>query len=135
MERLKLKLKDAQKSLATLKEVLKEPYSILVRDATIKRFEYTFDTYWKYLKEYLKEYLKIKKGITINSPKDCFREIFAQGLCTEEETEKLLEMTDSRNETAHTYKEEVANKIYSKIKGYAELMDKVLDKISAKAKD
>ncbi len=126
MERLKLKLKDAQKALKTLTEIFKEPYSIIIRDATIKRFEYTFDTLWKFCKEFL----KIKKGVLINSPKDCFREIFSQGLITEEETEKLLEMTDSRNETVHTYKEEVANKIYSEIKGYTELMDKVLGKIA-----
>ena len=125
MERLKLKLNDAQKALDTLKDILKEPYSIVVRDATIKRFEYTFDTLWKFLKEYL----KVNKGIPVNSPKDCFREIFSQGFTSEEETEKLLEMTDSRNETVHTYKQEVANTIYPRIKGYAELMDKVLGKV------
>ena len=125
MERLKLKLNDTQNSLNTLKEILKEPYSVIVRDATIKRFEYTFDTLWKFLKEYL----KVNKGISVNSPKDCFREIFSQGFTSEEETEKLLEMTDSRNETVHTYKQEVANKIYPKIKDYTELMDKVLGKV------
>lgn len=125
MERLKLKLTDTQNSLNTLKEILKEPYSIVVRDATIKRFEYTFDTLWKFLKEYL----KVNKGISVNSPKDCFREIFSQGFTSEEEAEKLLETTDSKNESIHTYKEEVAQKIFSRVKGYAELMDKVLSKI------
>ena len=41
-------------------------------------------------------------------------------------------MTDSRNETSHTYNEEIANKIFSTIKGYADLMDKVLTKITSK---
>jgi len=127
MERLKLKLNDAQKALATLKEISKEPYSIIIRDATIKRFEYTFDTLWKFLKEYL----KIQKGVIVNFPKDCFREILPLGICSEDEVRMLLEMTDSRNETVHTYKQEVANKIYPKIKGYAELMDKVLSKVKA----
>lgn len=125
MERLNLKFNDAQNALNTLKEVLKEPYSILTRDATIKRFEYTFDTLWKFLKEYL----KIKKGTIVNFPKDCFREILPLGICSEDEVAMLLEMTDSRNETAHTYKEDVAKEIYSKIKSYAELMAKVLGKV------
>ncbi|MBI3590111.1 MAG: nucleotidyltransferase substrate binding protein [Candidatus Melainabacteria bacterium] len=125
MERLELKQTDAKKALVSLKEIFKEPYSVIIRDATIKRFEYTFDTFWKYFKEYL----KIKKGINIRSPKDCFREMLSQGLCNEEETESLLKMTDSRNETTHTYKEEVANEIYSKIQTYTILMEKILGNI------
>ncbi len=72
MERLKLKYNDALKSLMTLEEILKEPFSIIIRDATIQRFEYTFEALWKFLKEYLKE----KEGIISNSPKACFKEIF-----------------------------------------------------------
>ena len=125
MERLDLKLKDTQKALTTLNEILKEPYSTIIRDATIQRFEYTFEAFWKYLKEFL----KTKKGIIANSPKDCFREIFSLGFTSEEETENLLKMTDSRNETTHTYKEEVANKIYTEIKNYSEFMDRILKKI------
>lgn len=127
MERLKLKLKKAQKALTSLKEILKEPYSIYIRDATIQRFEYTFEAFWKYLKEYI----KITKGANVTFPKDCFREIFRAELCNEDEASELLKMTDSRNETSHTYNEEVANDIYSKTKGYAELMDKVLSKVKA----
>lgn len=75
MERLELKLQDAQAALKSLQEALIEPYSIYIRDATIKRFEYTFDTFWKLLKEHL----IVNKGITVTSPKDCFRETFSQG--------------------------------------------------------
>ena len=125
MERLNLKSKKAQKALASLKEILKEPYSIYIRDASIQRFEYTFEAFWKFLKEHLKSV----KGIIVNSPKDCFREIFTNGYCNEDETSELLKMTDSRNETSHTYNEEVANKIFSKIKSYADLMQKVLNNI------
>ena len=126
MERLELKIEDAKKALTSLNEVMKEPYSIFIRDATIKRFEYTFDTFWKFLKEYL----KTSKGIIVNSPKDSFREVFSLGFTSEEETKQLLEMTDSRNETVHTYKKEVAEVIYKNIKGYAMLMEQVLTKIN-----
>ena len=118
MERLKIKYNDALRSLKTLGEILKEPFSIIVRDATIQRFEYTFEAIWKFLKEYLKE----KEGIISNSPKRCFKEIFPLGFLTEEETVRCLEMTDRRNDTSHTYKEEVAQLIYGEIQGYYKLM-------------
>ena len=122
MERIKLRYKDAKRAHGTLRSVLDEPYSVIVRDATIQRFEYTFESLWKFLKEYLKE----KEGIISNSPKNCFREIFSLGFLTEEETVKFLEMTDRGNETSHTYKEEVAESIYNKTKGYCSLIENLL---------
>lgn len=123
MERLKLRFKDAQNAITTLKEIMDEPFSIIVRDAAIQRFEYTFEAFWKFTKAFLKE----KEGIIANSPKACFREIFSLGICSEEETVQLQEMVDKRNETSHTYKEEVANLIYEKINEYFLLMRKILD--------
>ena len=128
MERLRLKYQDAFNALKTVADILKEPFSMIIRDATIQRFEYTFEALWKFLKEYLKE----KEGIVSNSPKACFKEIFSLGFLTEEETVRCLEMTDRRNDTSHTYKEEVAKLIYSKIKGYYTLMKNLLDQFEDK---
>lgn len=124
MERLRLRFEDAQNALRTLQEILKEPFSVIIRDAAIQRFEYTFEAFWKFIREYLKE----KEGIVANSPKASFRELFALGFCTEEETVQLQEMTDKRNDTSHTYKEQVAQNIYETLGGYALLMEKVLEK-------
>ncbi|MFH0771738.1 MAG: HI0074 family nucleotidyltransferase substrate-binding subunit [Candidatus Omnitrophota bacterium] len=122
MERLELKYKDAVKALNTLKDIAGEPFSVIVRDAAIQRFEYTFEAFWKFVKEYLKE----KEGIIANSPKSCFKEIFSLGFVDEEETVELQEMTDKRNDTSHTYKEEVARGIYEKIKDYSLLIERTL---------
>jgi len=122
MERLALRYQDAVRALNTLKEIVKEPFSTIVRDAAIQRFEYTFEAFWKFIREYLKE----KEGIIANSPKACFKEIFALGRVDEEETVALQEMTDKRNDTSHTYKQAVAQAIYEKINGYALLIEKVL---------
>lgn len=122
MERLELKYKDAQAALKTLDDILKEPYSVIVRDAAIQRFEYTFEAFWKFIKEYLKE----KEGLYVNSPKSCFRELFSMSIASEDEVFQLLEMTDRSNETSHTYKEKVAQNIYDKTKGFFLLMDKIL---------
>ena len=48
------------------------------------------------------------------------------GIIEEEETIRFLEMTDDRNMTSHTYKEEVAQVIYGKLKNYCELLQDVI---------
>jgi len=126
MERLKLKHDDAKRAVSTLNEILNEPYSIIVRDATIQRFEYSFEALWKYCKEYI----RMNEGISVNSPKACFRELFSLGIISKEDTVICLEMTDRRNETSHTYKEKVAEIIFEKVKNeYALLMKKIMDKL------
>ena len=125
MEKLARRIKEAEKALETLREILREPYSVIVRDATIQRFEYTFEIFWKLVKEYLYNH----EGIECNSPKSCFREASSVGLLSEEQTITCLEMTDDRNLTSHTYIEEVAESIYEKIRDYNELMDTVLNHI------
>lgn len=129
MERLELRYNDAVKALETLGDILNEEYSTIIRDATVQRFEYTFEAVWKFIKEYLKQ----KEGVVVNSPKSCFKEIFPLGFFDEDKTAACLEMTDRRNETSHMYKEAVAQVIYANIKGYyslmKELMDKFIDKI------
>lgn len=125
MEKFGRRVKEAEKALETLREILREPYSVIVRDATIQRFEYTFEIFWKLVKEYLYNH----EGIECNSPKSCFREASSVGLLSEEQTITCLEMTDDRNLTSHTYIEEVAESIYEKIRDYSELMDTVLNHI------
>ena len=126
MERLSLRQRDALRALKTLDDILKERFSIIVRDTTIQRFEYTFEALWKFLREYLKD----KEGIVCNSPKSCFRGISSLGLLTEEETVKCLEMTDSRNDTSRTYKEMVGEIIYRKVKKeYLSLMKNLMHKL------
>jgi nucleotidyltransferase substrate binding protein (TIGR01987 family) len=100
------------KAFLSLKSILEEPYSEIVRDATIRRFEYTFDLAWKSLRLYLSG----MHGILCNSPKSCFREGFKLELYDDKMTELFLQMTDERNETAHTYNENNADRIYQNIK-------------------
>ncbi len=126
MERLKLRYNDCRNAIKTLKIILDEKYSIIVRDATIQRFEYTFEAFWKFVKEFLRE----REGIVCNSPKKCFRELFSIGeVIGEKEATKLLEMVDDRNMTSHTYKEEVAQILFNRVNGYYNLMEKTISKL------
>ena len=123
MEKMTRRVEETKKALKTLTDISQEPYSMIVRDASIQRFEYTFEAFWKFLRDYLKEI----EGIKCNSPKSCFREALGAGLISEEQTMNCLEMTDDRNLTSHTYIEEVAEQIYKKVKDYCKLMDSIFD--------
>ncbi len=93
---------------------------------SIQRFEYTFELFWKTIRSYLKE----REGIISNSPKSCFRELFKIGILNENETEKMLEMTDMRNLTSHTYIEKVAQDIYNRVNNeYYKLIIKIMKRI------
>ncbi|MEA2081532.1 MAG: HI0074 family nucleotidyltransferase substrate-binding subunit [Elusimicrobiota bacterium] len=121
--RLKFKINNAQKAFQTFEDILKEPYSLMMRDAAIQRFEYTFESVWKMLKELLKE----DKGVIANFPKTVFRSIFSAGWINEQETKMCLDMTDDRNETVHIYNEKIAEKIFAELKEYCKLMKKILE--------
>ena len=123
MERLTLKYETAVKALNRLKDILSNKKTDIIRDAAIQRFEFTFEAHWKFISQYLRE----KEGVVENSPKACFRELLSLGKVTSDEATKLLEMTDRRNETSHTYNEDLAEKIYSELPEYRDLMGKVLD--------
>jgi nucleotidyltransferase substrate binding protein (TIGR01987 family) len=115
----------AERTLDSLTTILGEEYSEIVRDASIQRFEYTFESVWKALKVYLKE----REGIIPNSPKAVFRKLLDINLLTEAETQMALEMVDDRNLITHTYTEEVAETIFRKLTGYERLMLHLLEEI------
>jgi len=128
MGRLEVKFEDFKRALSTLEEILNREYSVEIRDATIQRFEYTFEALWKFLKVYLKE----KEGSEANFPKSVFRDCLSAGILSEEETALALKMVDDRNDTVHTYKESLAEEIFKKIPEYCKLMRKILDRIKEK---
>jgi nucleotidyltransferase substrate binding protein (TIGR01987 family) len=79
-------------------------------ESVIKRFEFSYEMFWKRLKEYQSQ----KYGSIIRSPRDTFRDAFEKNELTESEYTSLLEMIDDRNNTAHTYEEGVATEIIGK---------------------
>lgn len=51
---LAFRLKTTEQALATLESALAEPFTIIVRDAIIQRFECTFELAWKLLRKVAK---------------------------------------------------------------------------------
>jgi len=122
-------IKSTERALVTLDEVLAEPYSVFIRDASIQRFEYTFEAAWKLLKAHLLDV----EGVICSSPKACFRQALPAGLLSEEEVLLALEMTDDRNRTVHTYHEALADQIFARLAGYTDLMRHLFEEIARTA--
>ena len=53
MERVKERLHVARRALATLAQALNEPKTPMNRDASIQRFEYSYEAVWKAAQAYL----------------------------------------------------------------------------------
>ena len=109
----------AGEALATLVELAGDPDPpALVRDAAIKRFEYTFDTMWKAARICL---LRID-GRVERSPKSVIRACRELGLLTTADAERALAMSDDRNRTAHTDREELARDVMGRLGDHAALL-------------
>lgn len=128
MSLLNDKYQDAERALHSLEAILEEKPSEIIRDAAIQRFEFTVEAVWKYAKTYLHE----QEGIECYSPKSCLREIHAIGKIEEDETVKLLAMIDDRNQTVHTYHEEVAKEIFRKIPECSQLLRTIMTRLQPK---
>ena len=129
MNKLEPRLASCLRAISTLDEILNVPFSVIVRDAAIQRFEYSFESLWKLLKTYL----DVQEGVICNSSKRCFREALKVELLTVRETETCLKMTDDCNLTSHTYLEPVAEAIYGKLSAYLEVMKHLLTNIQNRA--
>lgn len=113
---------DFDKALSRLQEVLAMPKNGVVRDSAIKRFEIVFDLAWKTLKAFLEQ----QHNVQCVSPKTCFREAYNKGVIEDYEN-FWLTLADMRNETAHTYREDTAEKVYA-------ALPRALDMLGALAK-
>ena len=82
-----------------------------LRDASIQRFEFTIELFWKVLKKIL-AYEKVETG----TPRDTLSKAYQYHLIQDEEV--WLSMLDDRNNTSHAYKEKEAKLIFDHIKNY-----------------
>ncbi len=101
-ERFVLALEHYGKALARLREVLVESETDVVRDALIKRFEFTFETAWKAMYRWL-------RARDVKIAEEAFEVIpraFNAGLIADDAG--WTEMRRNRNLTSHAYNEEKA---------------------------
>ena len=102
-----VKLDELKKALARLREALARPKDDIVRDSVIQRFEFTVELSWKVLQKQLK-----LSGVPDPlAPKAIFREAARLGLVSDPEA--WIGFVDDRNLSSHTYKEDLAEKVYA----------------------
>jgi len=106
----KQRISNFQKALKQLQKFInKGSLNELEEQGLIQAFEYTYELAWKVMKDYF-EY----QGNThITGSRDAITEAFQNGLIEDEEG--WLKMIKSRNKSAHTYNEETAKEIKTKI--------------------
>ncbi|MFH0923149.1 MAG: HI0074 family nucleotidyltransferase substrate-binding subunit [Candidatus Falkowbacteria bacterium] len=115
-------LKDFNKAIDNLEEVLDLEKDNVTRDSAIKRFELCFDLAWKSIKNYAKI-----QGIECYSPRGCFKEAYMLKLI--EYSEKWMKIVDDRNLCAHLYSEDYADNVYQALDEYVEMFKKLLEKL------
>ncbi len=106
-----------RKAIASVEKVLLSQKTDVTRDAAIKRFEYTFELCWKFLKRWL-ENETADSTIDSFSKKELFRVGREYGLIRD--VELWFKYNRARNETSHTYNEAKAEEVYAVIKDFLE---------------
>ena len=96
---------DYAKVVRRLIEVYEQPYSSFMRDSAIQRFEMCWELAWKVLRLRL-----AREGIEALTPRQVFQEALQAGLISDGNAWSALQK--KRNETSHTYDEELADEVY-----------------------
>ncbi len=135
MEELNKKRQQLLDALATLADAIEilstEENNRLyqsLRDSLIHRFEYSIDSFWKFLKLFLEEKLLIIPKL--DSPRPIIRDAKTAGIITEQEANILIQCIADRNLTSHTYREQVSIEIASHVLLYYKTMKEIVDKLS-----
>ncbi len=92
----------------------------LAIDATIQRFEFTFELAWKAIKKFA----GFLKAGECNSGRSCIRLAYKLGWIDDEE--KWLSLLEARNLTSHTYSEGTAWEVYEAIKREHAIFEKLI---------
>ena len=105
-----------------MKEAAKAQPTPMNKDATIKRFEFTFELSWKTIQEYLRD-----QGIDSRSPKNSIRE--GAKIQIIDSPENWFAFLEHRNLASHTYNETIADRVYEKAVTFPAEIDSLLEKI------
>ncbi|EAA25774.1 nucleotidyltransferase substrate binding protein [Rickettsia sibirica] len=128
MSKINLKLEKFRKAFMKLEDIYLKPTTEdrAYIDATIQRFEFTFELAWKFLKEYFSQ-----KGTFLHYPKEVIKEAFVAGIINDESL-WIYMLTDRSNMISYTYDKKLADEIYNRIRTYVPELKKLLNIIDLK---
>lgn len=81
----------------------------MIKEGLIERFEYTHELAWNVMKDYA----RFQGNANVGGSRDSTREAFQIKIVSDAKV--WMDMIGSRNKTSHTYNEEIADEIFSKI--------------------
>lgn len=121
---LPLGFRETERAIRRLAEALAEPEANrLAVDGTIQRFEFSFELFWKLLSRLL-----LAQGAEVTLPREALERAYAAGWIDDEGL--WLNMLADRNRTSHLYKEELARKVYGRIRTYQPLLKRALSDLA-----
>ncbi len=122
MEKTQELIKDLARAVERLGEALLLPPEIINQDATIQRFEFTFELSWKTMQAILRDKVVDAYGI-----RTVIREAARIGII--DDPVVWFKFLEHRNISTHTYKEDEVRSIYKDIKDFPPLVKSLLAKI------
>src|SRR5690606_2516274 len=96
-------LDELNKAVTRLDEAVRQEKNEFIRDAVIQRFEFCIELAWKSARRAM--------GVTTTAPKDVIREMAQSGYI--DDVVLWLTAIDMRNLSSHTYKEPLAEQVYT----------------------
>lgn len=114
--------KEFNNAVRRLGEAIAQHKDEFIRDSVIQRFEFCIELAWKTSKKIM--------GTTTSAPKDVIREMAQANYITD--VEIWLLAIDMRNLSSHTYKEDLAEKVYDFSCHFLEELKKLLVKLESK---
>jgi len=115
--RVKERLDVAEKALSTLFAALEATTlpATVRRDVCVLRFVYSFEATWKAAQAVL----NVQHGVVANTPRSAIRACVTTAILDEATGEAVLRMVDDRNMAAHTYNEDLAERLFERMPAHA----------------
>ncbi len=110
---------DLSNALKRLKEITKKPKTEIIRDATIKRFDFTFEAAWKLMQSIIK-----KNGVNLYGIRTIIREAGKMKLVDDPNT--WFQFLENRNLDIYAYNDTLAEKIFLSAKKFPKPVTKLL---------
>lgn len=113
-ERFELQRQHFRKALLALEAALAQPEDEFIRDSIIKRFELSFETARKAMRQWLFEQQELAAGAT---KKEVMEGAFRTGLL--DDADIWDQIVAARNDTAHEYDEAAAQRVVAFVRAHA----------------
>ncbi|MBY0500710.1 MAG: nucleotidyltransferase substrate binding protein [Alphaproteobacteria bacterium] len=115
-------------AVSRLRELIKHPDLKTVdylQDATIQRFEFCIELYWKILKKFLSY-----EEVETSTPRDVLKKAYQFNLIDDEKM--WIQIIHDRNKSSHVYNQAEAKKIFEHILVYWPVIEKNFEKLKIK---